>query len=259
MHLSEKLLTKSFFRDLENRDWYRYCSPQGFYPLTHALIPWLAAAALISCAAGLYLGLFLTPPDDRLGAAARIVFVHVPASWMAVLVYLATAVATWIGLAFNARLALMAAQALAPTGLMFAFLGLWTGCLWHKPIWGTWWVWDLRTCSELTLAFVYIAFIGLHAATEDSHSANKAGALLLFAGALCIPVNFAAVLSWTAQHQGTLAGAAGWDPSELAGLLVMSLGFLAYTGATALLRLRCVILERERDSAWVAKRRNASP
>ena len=129
MHLSEKLLAQSFFRDLENQDWYRYCSPQGFYPLTHALIPWLAAAALIACAAGLYLGLFLTPPDDRLVGVARVVFIHVPASLMAMLIYLATAVATWIGLAFNARLALMAAQALAPTGLMFAFLGLWTGCL----------------------------------------------------------------------------------------------------------------------------------
>lgn len=259
MRLSDKLLAQSFFRDLENQDWYRYCSPQGFYPLTHALIPWLAAAALISCAAGLYLGLFLTPADDRVGEVARVVFIHVPASWMAMLIYLATGVATWIGLAFNARLALMVAQALAPTGLMFAFLGLWTGCLWCKPIWGIWWVWDLRTWSELTLAFVYIAFIGLHAVIEGSRRADKIGGLLLLAGVLGIPVNFAAVQYWTAQHQGTLAGAAERSASEQAGLLVMSLGFLAYTGMVALLRLRCVILERERDSEWVAKRRNASP
>jgi len=116
MLLSEKLLLHGIFRDLENKHWYRYCSPQGFYPLAGALIPWLAATALISCTAGLYLGFFVAPVNARQGEVARIVFIHVPASWVAMLIYLATAAAAGIGLAFHARLAAMAAQALAPAG-----------------------------------------------------------------------------------------------------------------------------------------------
>ncbi len=262
MLLSEKLLPHGIFRDLENKDWYRYCSPQGFYPLAGALIPWLAAAALISCTAGLYLGLFVASVDARQGEVARIVFIHVPASWVSMLIYLATAASAGIGLAFNARFAAMAAQALAPTGLMVTFLGLWTGCLWGKAIGGSWWVWDLRAYSELVLVFVYVGFIGLQTAIEDLRSANKAGALLLLAGVLSVPVNFVAVQSWTAEHQGTLYGTMGapaLSGGELASLLAMSLGFLMYTGAVALLRLRCVILERERQSDWVARRGSNAP
>lgn len=262
MLLSEKLLLQGIFRDLENKAWYRYCSPQGFYPLARALIPWLAAAALISCTAGLYLGLFVAPVDARQGEVARIVFIHAPASWVSMLIYLATAALAGIGLAFNARLAAIAAMALAPTGLMFAFLGLWTGCLWGKAIVGNWWVWDLRAYSELVLAFVYIGFIGLHTVIEDLHRANKAGALLLLAGVLDVPVNFAAVQSWTAEHQGTLygtMGAPGLGTVELASLLAMTVGFLMYAGAAASLRLRYVILERERHSDWVARRGSSAP
>lgn len=262
MLLSERFLLHGIFRLLENKCRSGCCSPQGFYPLTSALIPWLAAAALTFCAAGLYLGLLVAPVDARHGEVARIVYVHVPASWISILIYLAAATLAGIGLAPDMRLAAMAAQALAPTGLMFAFLGLWTGCLWGKPIWGHWWVWDLRTYSELFLVLLYIGFICLHTAIEDLHRADKAGALLLLAGALGIPAMIAAVRSWAALHQGALpgpAGAAAARADELAGLLAMSLGFLAYSGAVALLRLRCVILERERQSDWVARRGSSAP
>jgi len=262
MLLSEKPLVQGIFRDLENKDWYRHCSPQAFYPLAGALIPWLAAAALIACTAGLYLGFFVAAVDAHQGEIARIAFIHMPASWSSMLIYLATAASAGIGLAFNARLAAMAAQALAPTGLMCTFLSLWTGCLWGKPIWGSWWVWDLQAYSELALACLYIGFIGLHTAIEDLHRANKAGALLLLAGVLSIPVNFAAVPSWTVQHHGSLSGTmgtTGLSAGELASLLAMSMGFLMYTGAAALLRLRCIILERERQSDWVARRGGSAP
>lgn len=256
MLLSEKLLAHGIFRNLEGKDWYRHCSPQGFYRLARALIPWLAAAALIAWTAGLYLAFFIAPVDARQGEVARIVFIHVPASWVAMLIYLAAATLAGIGLAFNARLAAMAAQALAPTGLMFAFLSLWTSCLWGKAVGGSWWVWDSRTCSELVLAFLYFGFVGLHTAIEDLHRANKAGALLLLAGVVSIPINVAAVQPWAAEHQIALPwtmGAAGLGVKELASLLAMSLGFLLYAGAAASLRLRYVILERERQSDWVAR------
>lgn len=262
MPLSEKLLFGGIFRHLENKDWCRACSPQGFYPLAHALIPWVASAALISCAVALYLGFFVAPRDPYQGEVGRIVFIHVPASGVSMLIFLLMATLAGMGFAFNARLPAMAAQALAPTGLVFAFLQLWTGCLWGKAVWGNWWLWDLRMYWQLILVLLYIGFIGLHAAMEDLNKANKAGFMLLLPAALGIPVSFAAVKTWTALHQATLpAPVVGADPSagELAGLLAMGLGFLLYAGTAGLLRLKCVILESERQSDWVARQGSDVP
>ncbi|MBI5921627.1 MAG: cytochrome c biogenesis protein CcsA [Betaproteobacteria bacterium] len=239
---------------MENQAWSRYCSPQGFYPLALALIPWLALSALVACAAGLFLGLFIAPVDPHQREISRIVFIHVPASWVSMLLYLATTATATIGWAYNVRLAVLAAQALAPTGLLFAFLVLWTGCLWGKPIWGDWWVWDLRTQLELAQAFLFIGFIVLHMVLENQQRANKAGAILLQAGVLGVVVNFTAEQSWTAWHQGKHAVPVDVSYSEWASLLLMSLGLLLYGGVAVLLRLRCVILERERQSDWVARR-----
>lgn len=262
MLLSNKFPFQEIFRNRENRSWRRYFSPQGFYPLTTAPIPWLGAAALMFCATGLALGLFVVPADLRQGDVARIAFIHVPAALVAMLIYLVAAASAGIGLACNARLATMTALALAPTGLMLSFLGVWTGSLWSKSTWGTWWAGDLHTYSELVLALLYVGFIGLHAAIEPPHRANKAGAWLLLAGILSIPINFVAAASWTAGHffaPRGMVGASGPNLGELAGLLVMSLGFLLYAGAAALLRLRCVILENERQSDWVARRGSSAP
>lgn len=259
MLLSEKHLVQGICSDLENKAWYRYCSPQGFYPLASALIHRFAVTALIACTVGLYLGGFVAPVDPHQREIARIVFIHVPASWVSMLLYLATATAAVIGWAFNARLAAMAAQALAPTGLMFAFLVLWTGCLWGKPIWGDWWVWDSRTQLELAQAFLFIGFIALHIVIEDLQRANRAGAMLLLAGVLGVLVNFAGVQSWTAWHQGKLPGPMDASYAEWVSLLAMSLGFLSYSGVAGLLRLRCVILEKERQSDWVTGRGRKSP
>jgi heme exporter protein C len=259
MLLSRKLLVQGIIRDLENKAWYRHCSPEAFYPFAGTLIPWLFAAALIACSAGLYLGFFVVPVDAHQGEVARVVFIHVPASWAAILLYLFTATLALIGLAFNARLAAMAAMALAPTGLLFAFLDIWTGCLWDKAVWGNWWQWDLSTFSELGLALFYMAFIGLHTAIEDLGRANKAAALLLLLGAFSVLMDFTAVQAWTVQHQGVpVVSAFRLINVELATLLVMSLGFITYAGAAALLRLRCIILESERQSMWVAPQRGSS-
>jgi len=262
MLLSEKPSIHGIFRDVDNIGWSKSCTPQGFYPLTTAPIPWLGAAALMFCATGLALGLFVVPADLRQGDVARIAFIHVPASLVAMLIYLVAAASAGIGLACNARLATMTALALAPTGLMLSFLGVWSGSLWSKSTWGTWWAGDLHTYSEWVLALLYVGFIGLHAAMESPHRASKAGAWLLLAGVLSIPINFVAAPSWTVGHLVVwhgIVGASGPNFAELASLLAMSLGFLLYAGAAALLRLRCVILENERQSDWVARRRSSAP
>jgi len=258
MILCEKLPVQGTFKRLENGVWQRNCAPEAFYPLAGELIPLLAAAAIIAVTAGLYLGLFAVTLDAQQGEAARILFIHAPAHWASMLLCLFTATCAAIGLAFNARLAAMAARSLAPTGLVIAFIDIWTGRLWDEAVWGNWWQWDLSTFSEMAMALFYIGFIGLHTAIEDLERANKASALLLLVGALSVVMDFTEVQAWTAQHQGApIFSAFGMITIELVTLLAMSLGFILYAGAAALLRLRCVILESERQSMWVAPRRGS--
>ena len=117
--------------------WFRFASPAAFYPLAGKLVPWLSAIAAILAAVGLYLGLLRAPTDATQGDAYRIIFIHVPAAWMSMVLYVVMAFWAAIGWAFNARLASIVARAIAPTGAMFTFLALWTGALWGKPTWGT--------------------------------------------------------------------------------------------------------------------------
>ena len=136
------------------------------------MIPWFGLAGLVLGCFGLYLGLWVAPTDVQQGEAYRIIFVHVPAAWMSMVVYLAMAFWAGIGLVFNSRLSSMLATALAPTGAWMTFLALWTGALWGKPTWGAWWVWDARLTSELVLLFLYIGYMSLHAAIDDVRRAR---------------------------------------------------------------------------------------
>jgi heme exporter protein C len=136
-----------------------FAAPSRFYALSGFLLPWLWLTAIGFAVAGLYIGFFVAPTDATQGDAYRIIFVHVPAAWMSMLLYLVMAGWAVFGWAANARLASMVARALAPTGAMFTFLALWTGAVWGKPTWGTWWVWDARLTSELILLFLYLGFM----------------------------------------------------------------------------------------------------
>jgi len=200
---------------------------------------------------GLWLGLFVAPSDAQQGECYRIIFVHVPVSWMSMLIYLAMAVLAGIGLARNLRLPFMVATALAPTGALFAFLSLATGSLWGKPMWGTWWVWDARLTSELILLFLYLGYIALQSAIDDPRRADKAGAILALVGAINVPIIFFSVKWWNTLHQGASI-AIGRTPSMtstiLLGILLMTFSFCMYATATALVRIRCVALEREKAS-----------
>ena len=140
-------------------------------------MPWFGGAgAAAGASSGLVIGLLVAPTDHQQGESYRIIFVHVPAAWMSMVIYLAMAFWAAIGLMFNTRLASMLAVALAPTGAWMTFLALWTGALWGKPTWGTWWVWDARLTSELILLFLYIGFMSLHAAIDDERRADRAAA-----------------------------------------------------------------------------------
>ena len=237
-------------------NWFKYASPQSFYPLAGKMIPWFAAAGTLFGLAGLWIGMAVAPTDFQQGEGYRIIFIHVPVSWMSMFIYLVMAFWAALGLAYNTRLSGMMAQALAPTGALMAFLSLWTGALWGKPMWGTWWVWDARLTSELILLFLYIGFIALQASIDDPRRADKAGAILALVGSVNIPIIYFSVKWWNTLHQGasvSLNKAPSMASLMLWGMLLMALAFWMYSIAIALYRVRAIILERERHTTWVAE------
>jgi heme exporter protein C len=234
---------------------FYFAAPQRFYPLAGRLIPGLWLAAALLGVFGLYLGLVRAPVDAQQGQAYRIIFVHVPAAWMSMLIYLAMAGWAAVGLVFNSRLASMMACALAPTGAIMTFLALWTGALWGKPTWGTWWVWDARLTSELVLLFLYVGFMALHGAIEDVRRADRAAGLLALVGVVNVPIIYFSVKWWNTLHQGASISPSGVSMATpmLVGMLVMTLAFWAYCIAAALMRVRLIILAREQHTGWVQK------
>ena len=236
--------------------WFIFSSPQTFYPLAGKLQPWFAAVAVLLCAVGLYISFFVAPTDAQQGDSYRIIFIHVPAAWMSMFLYLVMGFWSGVGLVLNTRLSSMMATALAPTGALFTFIALWTGALWGKPTWGTWWVWDARLTSELILLFLYIGFMALQAAIDDPRRADKAGAVLALVGIVNIPIIYFSVQWWSTLHQGasvSMKSAPTMAATMLLGMLIMALGFWMYSIAAVLARVRSVILERERNTEWVAQ------
>jgi len=233
---------------------WKYAAPQAFYPLAGRLAPWFLALAAALAAAGLYVGLFVAPTDFQQGESYRIIFVHVPAAWMSMFIYVVMASWCAVGLILNTRLSFMMALALAPTGAMFTFIALWSGSLWGKPTWGAWWVWDARLTSELILLFLYIGFMALHAAIDDVRRADRAAALLALVGVVNVPIIYFSVKWWNTLHQGasvSLTRAPSMAATMLVGMLIMSLAAWMYAIAASLYRLRSVILEREAHVDWV--------
>jgi len=240
-----------------NVNWFKYASPQAFYPLAGAMMPWFAWAAAACCLAGLYVGFFVAPTDHQQGESYRIIFLHVAAAWMSMFIYLVMAFWAGIGLVFNTRLSHMMASALAPTGALFTFIALWSGSLWGKPTWRTWWVWVARLTSELILLFLYFGFMALQAAIDEARRADRAGAVLALVGAINIPIIYFSVKWWNTLHQGasvSLTSAPTMAATMFTGMILMAFAAWFYSIAAALHRVRSIILERERSTDWVARR-----
>ncbi|HAT39672.1 heme ABC transporter permease CcmC [Polynucleobacter necessarius] len=237
-------------------NWFRLSSPSTFYPVAGKLIPCFWVLTLLFGIAGLWVSFFVAPVDAVQGQGYRIIFVHVPASWMSMLIYLVMAVWAGLGLIFNTRLSAMMAQALAPVGAWMAFLSLWTGAFWGQPMWGTWWVWDARLTSELILLFLYLGFIALRASIDDPRRADKASATLALVGVVNVPIIYFSVKWWNTLHQGasvSLAKAPAMAHTMLLGMLLMALCFWMYSIAVTLMRVRAIILEREAHADWVGQ------
>ncbi|MDH5527297.1 MAG: heme ABC transporter permease [Nitrospirota bacterium] len=235
--------------------WTKYSAPSAFYPMAGRSLPWLAAGTLLLTAVGVYMGLFSAPTDYKQGEAYRIMFIHVPAAWMSMWLYIVMAAYAGLGLVYNTRMAHMLAAATAPTGAIFAFLALWTGAFWGRPMWGAWWVWDARLTSELILFFLYLGVMALRAAIDDRQRADRASALLALVGVVNVPIIYFSVKWWNTLHQGATIDFSGskMDRSMLWPMLILTVAFWLYSFVTIFLRARCEILERERHAEWVGE------
>lgn len=236
-------------------NWYKYAAPANFYPLAGKIIPAVAVLTILLFAIGLYVGLFVAPADFQQGDAYRIIFIHVPAAWMGMFLYVLLAIYAGIGWAFNARLASMMATAISPTGAIFTLISLVTGSLWGKPTWGVWWVWDARLTSTLILMFLYIGFISLQSSIDDPRRADRAGAVLALVGLINVPIIYFSVQWWNTLHQGAtirIANKPTMAPPMLAAMLILLAACWVYSMAVTLVRVRRIIEERERDAPWLA-------
>lgn len=235
-------------------NWFKYASPATFFPLAGRMIPWFRTLAVLFGVAGLYVGFFVAPTDFQQGEAYRIIFLHVPAAWMSMFLYMLMAFYAGLGLVMNTRLSSMMARAIAPTGALFTFLALWTGSMWGRPMWGTYWVWDARLTSELILLFLYFGYMALVAAIDDPRRGDRAGGVLALVGAVNVPIIYFSVKWWNTLHQGStinMTRAPSMAAMMLWGMLLMALCFWMYSIAVILARVQCVIAEREQRSAWL--------
>jgi len=241
---------------LTSINWFRYASPVSFFPVAQRLARWFGAAAVLLAVAGLWLGLVVAPADAQQGDAYRIIFIHVPAAWMSMFIYLVMALWCAMSLTLNARLSAMMAQALAPTGALFTVIALWTGALWGRPAWGTYWAWDARMTSELILLFLYFGYMALRHAIDDPRRADRASAVLALVGAINVPIIYFSVKWWNTLHQGatvSLTAAPKMAVIMLSAMMIMTFSAWFYAIAVTLIRVRAIILERERSAAWVGE------
>ena len=237
-----------------SRFYHRMASPPHFYYLTDKFLPWLILIFIVLLSAGLYGGLYLAPTDYQQGDSYRIIYVHVPAAWMSLFIYVAMAIAGAISLIWRIKLADIVMITSAPIGASFTFIALVTGSLWGKPMWGTWWVWDARLTSELILLFLYLGVISLYGAIEDKRTASRAVAILALVGVVNIPIIHYSVEWWNTLHQGptvTKMDKPSIHVEMLIPLLLMAVAFQFYYVIAMLQAAKVELLKREQNSQWV--------
>ncbi len=240
----------------QTRSLHRFANPGRFLRLARALQPWLTIPAILILGGGLLWGLLLSPADWQQGDSVRIMYVHVPAAWLASAGYASLALCGFASLVWRHPLADLAAIEIGPVGASFTALCLATGSLWGKPMWGTWWVWDARLTSVLVLFFLYLGHIALVRAFDDPVRGARAGAILALAGAINLPIIKFSVDWWSTLHQPssiTLTSAPGMHKDMLMPLLACALGATLAFAAITLARLRAAVMERRLRALLMAR------
>ena len=227
---------------------HRFANPARFLRITDAVLPWSAALTIVLLALGLYYGLWASPVDYQQGATVRIMYIHVPAAWMGMMIYSLMAIASAVALIWRHPLADLIAKAAAPIGASFTFICLVSGSLWGAPTWGTWWVWDARLTSVLILFFLYLGYIAIWQAFDDPTRAARAAAIVALVGFVNIPIIKFSVDWWTTLHQGEslfTGHGSEIDPTMLRPLILMALAFTAYFITVLIYRVRAEIIARK--------------
>jgi heme exporter protein C len=233
---------------------HRFGSPPYFYRLATRLTPWFGWPALLLMLAGLVGGLVLAPPDYQQGDGFRIIYVHAPAAWLSLMVYVVMATNAAVGLIWRINVCHAIAASCAPIGASFTALALATGMLWGRPMWGTYWEWDPRLTSELLLLFLYLGYMGLRNSFDDTARADRASAVLAIVGVVNVPIIHYSVLWWNSLHQAPSVmkfGRPTMPASMLVPLLLMLAGFTCYFVSVLLTRARGEVLRRERNARWM--------
>ncbi len=239
---------------LLNRFYHQLGSPKEFYRLSNFMTPLFGILALLLFVPGAYLGLVVAPSDYQQGDSYRIIFVHVPAAWLSLMIYVIMAVAAAIALIWRMKMAFAVVICSAPIGAVFTALALITGSLWAKPTWGAWWVWDARLTFELILLFLYVGIFALYHAFEQRHIAERATALLSVVGVVIVPIIHYSVEWWSSLHQGATVfrdGGPAMPASMLTPLLLMAGAATFFYGYILFLNLRAQVLEQNGDKQWV--------
>ena len=224
---------------------HRFANPARFSRIADRILPFAAVGTAVALAVGLYLALFVAPPDYQQGESVRIMYVHVPSAWMAMFIYVAIAVASAVALIWRHPLADVAARAASPLGAAFAFLTLVTGSLWGEKMWGTWWVWDARLTSVLILFFLYLGHIALSNAFDDVSRGARAAAILALVGFVNVPIIKFSVEWWNTLHQPTSLtrlDAPAIHPDMLWPLLLMAVGYMTFFLTLLLLRMKSELI-----------------
>jgi heme exporter protein C len=223
---------------------HKFANPTFFMRIANAIYPWAAAIAVLGFVVGLPMALVTSPPDYQQGETVRIMYVHVPAAWMGLMVYTLMAGASAVFLIWRHTIAHLVARAAAPVGAMFTALCLVTGMLWGEPMWGTWWVWDARLTSMLILFFLYLGYIALGDAFEDHERGDKAQALLALVGSVNLPIVHYSVEWWNTLHQSSIVSLQGFsvNAAMLWPLLIMVVAFQFYFVAILVVRIRAELL-----------------
>ncbi|MCX5494823.1 heme ABC transporter permease [Kaistia dalseonensis] len=222
-------------------------NPTRFMTLSGRLLPWFWAVTAAVLGVGLYLALFVAPPDYQQGETVKIMFIHVPAAWLAMFGYGLMAVSALGTLVWRHPLADVAAKATAPVGAAFTLVALVTGSLWGKPMWGTWWEWDARLTSVLVLFLMYLGLIALWNAIEDPNKAGRVAAVLILVGSVNLPIIKFSVDWWNTLHQGASVfrmGGSTIDASLLYPLLICAVGATFLFLTLSLMAMRNEILRR---------------
>ncbi|WP_018276242.1 heme ABC transporter permease [Teredinibacter turnerae] len=238
-----------------NWQWFhRWSSPRWFYEKTGPWLPWLASAAVLMLVIGSAWGLCFAPIHSQQGNSYRIIYIHVPASFLALAGYYVMAISGAIGLIWRIKLSFMVMKAAAPVGAVLTFISLVTGAIWGKPTWGAWWVWDARITSMLVLFFLYLGMIALQEAYENQESADKTSAILALVGMINVPIIYKSVDWWFTLHQPAtlkLTGNSSIHPSMAYPLIWMIVSFYLTYAWLLLERVRLEILQREKRTRWV--------